>query len=373
MGPKARDGVVIVFADLHLKESTAEICWKVLDAVERLALEDPDRRVVFCGDFWQLRYQVSVKLLNRVLEILDRWERQRLAVDLVPGNHDQVTVDGRNALEALQRGHVTVWTEPGVGIPFANGASAGFVPYRKDPAQQAAALQGVLEQLEKMEQRFPVVFGHFAVRGAKMNGGRKDQDGLIPQGRKDKTLLVLGHYHKFQWVNGSEAVHGPEAITAVYVGSPYQQSFGEVGNFTGVGCVSWDDHSGWAYAPWELQIGPKHYVVTWDLSKRDRPPAPESLVMGVPGPEDRVRVDIVGPSSRVTPALIDEITDAGYTDPQVTVQSVAEMREARFGVEPGESLLSAAERFVAERKPDNSEAVLDKLRQWALIPVGPVP
>jgi len=350
---------VIILSDLHLKEANEHLVWEVLDRVEELAVEDPDCRVVFTGDWWQLRYQVSVRLLNLVHERLTRWVARDINVDLVPGNHDQVTVQGVNALEILARDGVDVWTEPGIsevreGWP---GRWCGYVPYRKDPEGQLAALEAVLGALRVEEAAHPVVFGHFGVHGALMNNGQKDRGGL-EAGDQDSYLLVLGHYHK----------HHAPAPGVVYVGSPFQHTFGEVGNRTGVGRVLWVD-GGVVFDQIELDVGPKHYVVSWDVAKEERPPAPESLVNGQPRPQDKVRVDIVAPPSLINKDLTKRLMTAGYEDAQVNVQPAPEKREHRFPLVPGESLVELAERFVAHRfekqiDPDE-DPLCRKLHEWA--------
>lgn len=350
---------MIIFSDLHLKEANEHIVWEALAKVEALALDDPDKRVVFCGDWWQLRYQVSVRLLNKVHKLLANWVELGLEVDLIPGNHDQVTVDGVNALEILAREGVEVWTEPGIGL-IDDHNWAGYVPYRKDPEDQLEALEAVWDALREQKQEFPVIFGHFGLRGATMNNGKKDRDGFQIPVRTGKALLVLGHYHGFQWLTQAEGLHGISSV--VYVGSVFQHTFGEAGNAIGAARLRWGT-DGWTMDHIPLDVGPKHYIVSWDLSACDQPPAPAEGVR----PEDKVRLDIKAPPSLISPDLIGVIKEAGYEGAQVNVEPVAEKREHRFAMVDGESLVEAAERFVTGRDVTQSEAVplIAKLHEWA--------
>jgi DNA repair exonuclease SbcCD nuclease subunit len=348
---------MIILADLHLKESTEDQVWAVLAEVRRLALEDPDHHVVFCGDWWQLRYQVNVRLLNKCKAILLEWVEAGLQVDLVPGNHDQVTIDGVNALEVLEdggpRGGVRVWTGPGVaGDDY---RKVGFCPYRKDPQEQ-------LRALELASKGACVVFGHFGVKGSQMDNTRQDQDGLVvvPGG----PLLILGHYHRHQ-----------QGMGYVYVGSPYQQSFGEVGNAPGVLQLHVDPGAGprsrrtmpWKHVP--LDIGPRYWILPWDLDASANPPArPSTWRLG-----DQVRIDVKAAYSQLAnPKLLTGLADVGLGEAVVNILPREDKREGRLPMVAGESLGQSAERFARERvaDPQDLEARLTYLRRWAGEEVG---
>lgn len=336
---------MLIFSDLHLKESTEEVCFQVLAAVRELARADKGH-VVFCGDFWQLRYQVNVRLLNRVKAELHDWAKEGLHVDLVPGNHDQVTVQGENALEVLAEPGIRVWTEPGVE------GNCGFCPYRKEPAEQLAALKTAASWATSQGAPARVVFAHFGLRGAEMSAGRKDADGLeLPWWKEEGRypLIILGHYHRHQ--------HGPGYV---YVGSPYQQSFGEAGNSPGVLRLQGEK---WEHVP--LTIGPRHIIVRWDAAAVSEPPAPPTCRA-----MDRIRLDVDAPYSMLAnPELMEAVSRAGYVSAgaQVSVLPRDTVRESKFSLTAGESLSSAAERFVRERCPDEAEAEkrLSYLRRWA--------
>jgi DNA repair exonuclease SbcCD nuclease subunit len=247
-------------------------------------------------------------------------------------------------LEVLVRDGVDVWTQPGIKQSEADGRWSGYVPYRKDPEEQMAALQGVREALAEEHADFPVIFGHFGVRGATMNNTKVDQEGLEVPSWTDKVLLVLGHYHGFQ--------HLPPAgiSSVVYVGSVFQHSYGEVGNDTGVVQLRWSEKTGWNMDHVPLGVGPKHHIVRWDVVAHDTPPPLPSSTEG-----DKVRLDILAPPSLIGSDLIKTIKAAGYEAAQVNVQPAPEKREHRFNMQVGEDLLQAAERFVALRLEEQIE------------------
>jgi hypothetical protein len=333
--------MTVVFSDLHLREQTEDICFKVLGAIERLAVED-DRHVVFCGDWWHLRYNVNVRLLNRVKDTLCRWESNGISIDLLVGNHDQVDVAGGNALEVLEYDgdpesstRLRVWTEPG----WDKAREWGFVPYRKDPEVQLAALQAVAAE------GLSIIFGHFAVKGSAMNNGREDQDGIEPAFHGQAPYLVLGHYHKHQ--------HGESYL---YVGSPYQTSYGEAGNQCGCLLLNKGKLS---FHP--LDIGaPLHHIVEWDPVKQADPPPR-------PGREgDHVRLDIrASQEMLVSGKFKGVLKQHGLDEAQINVIPTKVDRQHKFELARGETLLDAAGRFVDERFSTSEPCSVDKAGEEA--------
>lgn len=343
--------MAVVFSDLHLREQSADICFRVLDYVGELASHQTDLRVIFCGDFWHLRYAVDVRLLNRVHEVLTHWvEKIGLLVDFVPGNHDQVNVEGRNALEVFERDGVRVWSEPG----FDEDMRWGFVPYRKDPEEQLAILQAVVE-LEPV-----ITFGHFAVQGAVMNSGRTNrEEGLTAD--QLGSGLVLGHYHRPQQGPGWR-----------YVGSPYQTNFGETGDACGCLIVN-----GSEMTYHDIDVGaPRHHVLVWDPAAADEPPAlPQHWREG-----DKVRVDIKASQEMIVSGKFKTaLKSKGLDEAQVNIMPVAVNRDVKISLSEGETLLEAAERFVRDRlgatdqvvsagfgdRTNPMGSVMESLRRWA--------
>jgi DNA repair exonuclease SbcCD nuclease subunit len=347
--------MAVIFSDLHLRESSEDVCFKILDAIERLAVEH-GRHVVFCGDFWHIRYQVSVRLLNRVKDVLGRWESNGITIDLLPGNHDQIDVAGGNALEVFEYDgdpesgtQLRVWTEPG----WDPTRKLGFVPYRKDPEAQLEALRSVAAKGPR------VIFGHFAVKGSIMNNGRRDQDGIELAMRgapAQRPLLVLGHYHKHQ--------HGESYL---YVGSPYQTSYGEAGNVCG--CLLLDKGKLQFHS---IDVGaPEHHIIEWDPVKQSEPPAR-------PGKKgDHVRLDIKASQEMLVSGKFKGVLKQhGLDEAQINVIPTKVDRQHKFELGKGETLLQAAERFVDERFSTPDPASMDKaeeeardamiaLRRWA--------
>lgn len=334
---------MLVFSDLHLKESSEKYCAQVLDWIRRFALLD-DRHVVCCGDFWHLRYTVLVRLLNMVHAELDRWGKEGIQLTIIPGNHDQVNVAGMNALEVFgAHPNVMVCTVPREWRW--GGLKLLGVPYRADPEDQVAPFAKTNADL---------AFSHFAVNGSARNDRSVCVDGLtVPA--KGWPPLILGHYHKRQQAAGA----ANKMPAWQYVGSPYQTSFGEAGNDCGVLRVK--EAGGRPvvdFVPVDLGI-PKHYIVQWDpVTDPAPPPRPGTAV-------DRVRLDV-----RATPAALGATNFKkalkGWGSADVNVIPQTEQREVRFAQAATESLVDVAHRFVGMRTADAAEytRLTALLKRW---------
>ena len=105
---------MIVFSDLHLREETADTVFnEVLKGLVVALSVENDKTLVCLGDFWHLRYQVSVHLQNQVLSVFQWLNRLGVSVHLLPGNHDQINVQGENALDIFSPlPNVTVYSTP---------------------------------------------------------------------------------------------------------------------------------------------------------------------------------------------------------------------------------------------------------------------
>lgn len=265
---------MIIFSDLHLQESTEDVVFgEVLPGIEAAA-EANDGHIAFLGDWWHIRYNVSVRLFNRVLDTLRRWSAKDFAVDLLPGNHDQVDIEGRNALEAMgQIPRVMVYTEP-TWTP-----TGLWVPYRKfnDDVRRAIATPCPPGWDEPVAGRHPqrILWIHHGVQGALMNECRANTEGL-PVAEFGKFQHVFcGHYHKRQQLSH-----------VTYIGSPYQVSANEAGQDKGYAIY---DEAGFRFV--NMNWGRRIFTVEWDGSGKFQ--LPDGVTE-----RDEVRVKTLGPDAQ---------------------------------------------------------------------------
>lgn len=210
---------MLVFSDLHLDESNGDvILGEVLPGILEAARRLGDPEIACLGDFWNLRYKIDVGLQNAVRDALLGWMRAGTRFYFLPGNHDQVDVLGRNALEVFdglgmqcQVFTQPTWTPKGL-----------WVPYRKYQRDLVTAFE-----LPAPSGYAPVLWGHFELRNAWMNNQMRDSTGLELSTLSKFETVILGHYHKRQRLEH-----------AYYVGSPWQVTSNEAGQEKGF--AVWD-------------------------------------------------------------------------------------------------------------------------------------
>lgn len=198
---------MIIFSDLHLDEDCADVVLgQVLPGIYDASLHFKDPVVACLGDFWDLRYKVDVMLQNAVRDELLRWVEDGIRFIFLPGNHDQVNVHGRNALEVFDGlgSQCTVFTQPGwneFGL---------WVPYRKYPKDMAFAIG-----TRPPEPWVPsVLFSHHGLQNAWMNDHVRDREGLPLSMFEGFDTIILGHYHKRQKIGKAYYVGSPRQVTA---------------------------------------------------------------------------------------------------------------------------------------------------------------
>ena len=230
--------------------------------------------VVFLGDFWHFRNVLSVRQLASVLHELEAWRAAGIGAVLLPGNHDQVTLDGGihgllpfAADTPVGTSSLQVVTEPSLDL----WRGRAYLPWREDPAEQAAlfadlpdldaareawaaravacednSVDGASIDLPVAPRETPpqwTTFGHAEVRGARINryfapshDPADADDAGRAAGRVTTAAIAarsvrtfLGHYHQRQRV---DPMGGPGGV--YYIGSPFEQNFGEMGDPKGV-------------------------------------------------------------------------------------------------------------------------------------------
>ena len=214
--------MMLLFSDLHLNEDSADVCLgEILPGIRQEAVDRGIRDVAFLGDFWDIRYRVVVRLLNAVRDELLKWADEGLDLRILPGNHDQIDIAGRNALEVFHHlPQVSVYTACTLD------KDGYWIPYRKNREDLIYALTqyDALAKSGRGENDAGkrVLFSHHGVQGALQNDQHKDTEGLSPTFFKRFDRILMGHYHKRQTLG-----------SVIYVGSPRQVLRQEAGQLKG--------------------------------------------------------------------------------------------------------------------------------------------
>ena len=310
---------ILLFSDLHLKPETEAICMPILDNIIQEAVDRKIPTIGFLGDFWHMRYQVPVHLLNAVQEWLTRIGGAGLAVRFLPGNHDQINVVGENALQVFNAPpNVKVYTEPTVD------EFGAWLPYRKDHDVVKAALKG----FRKHKAR--TLFAHLPVRGAMQNNLVADEDGLMVSSFKGFRRVILGHYHKRQeWMNGSMC----------YLGSPWQTRSDEWGQPKGFAVFDAEQNT---LEFVDKKWGPRHHRFP-EMASVEALAA--HMTRHLVNEGDHVRVEL--PTKEDCKRVVEWLSKQGIKC--VATPKEAALPQPRFAFKEGTSLTEYAHQYVQDK------------------------
>lgn len=319
----------LVFSDLHLEEKSADACFEVLAQIPRECDTHGVDRVVFTGDFFMVRHTFVASLLVRARAVLATWRPRGIKrVDIVPGNHDQFSRDGRNLLEIFgDLPGFRVHTEPF----FDEDAGEAFMPWRFDGVQPA------LEALAAKSPR--MLFAHLAIRDSLMNNTKRDEDGLAASVLHAFPHVIMGHYHAHQAVTS----------TSWYVGSPYQTSYAEAGQEKGYMIAV--PGEGAVFLPWELSSARRHFKIVVDADH----PGPISLDGVDPSRGDKLWIVCKGQMAASVREHVQSIVQkAGIEADRIEIDLQPVEERARLKLDAGDNLDSLAQRFVQAQDVDES-------------------
>jgi len=313
---------MIVFSDVHLREESADVVLgEVLPGLRQAALQhgrDPGGRheAVCLGDFFHFRYKVDARIQNLVADELRAWAEADIHLRVLPGNHDQYDVAGRNALELFDEIRlVDVYTQPCVD------GDGVWIPFRRSPEDILTALQSLPRNVNLNGKL--VLWMHHGVRGAWANDNIQNKEGLDPNRFSEFHAVLCGHYHKRQTIG-----------RVSYIGSPYQTRADESGQAKGY--CTWDgENLQYLDTIW----GPRFHRI----ELKDG----EALDLSGVAPRDEVRVKTVGPGAeRRAEELGKQLAASGIERHTVTPE--VEPMEQRLDVDQSATVEDYARAYVAE-------------------------
>lgn len=177
----AADGIrVLLIGDPHVTVEELPDCQRLLDYVDRVAVETNPKIICFLGDQHHNHAVVRVE----VLEFWARWIRERKSwvtpVWMLVGNHDRshdAAVTGNTLRYENENDKLTV-----VAIPKHYGPLT-FLPWYANPEDFRAAASGR-----------KVLICHQTIQGARYENGYPAQDG-VPEADVPAHTIISGHIH----------------------------------------------------------------------------------------------------------------------------------------------------------------------------------
>lgn len=164
------------------------------------------------GDTTDDRSSIPIPALEAVIAGLEPFPEHELNIKLI-GNHEQYLRDTTVNAGRMFRSKFAVVEKTEV-FEAANGVLIAAAAFPASDASATAWLDETAYAYRNYEQR--ILLGHFQVAGCQLSSGQALLG--VPRTAVEKySLALLGHVHKPQKVG----------LNSFYVGSPFQQNFGE--------------------------------------------------------------------------------------------------------------------------------------------------
>jgi len=192
---------------LHIRLENLELSRRILDDLYVLS-KDKNANLIILGDLFHTKAIIRSECLNLVLE---RFSRPDWNILVLVGNHDYETAQCKeHALSSLNLLENVDVIDDYRWFSTRSGKEIAFIPYR--PTTES------FEEFLKQCNNEKYLFCHQGIRNFLMNNNKVDDIGVEDSILKKFDRVISGHYHK---------PHQGKNI--IYVGSPYQQNFGESG------------------------------------------------------------------------------------------------------------------------------------------------
>jgi len=202
---------VAIFSDLHLGVHQNSSYW--LDIAFKWGKwfnQELDKNnitdVIFCGDFFHYRDEISLVSLDAANVFLDLLSDKH--VYMITGNHDCYYKESSevNSLSIFKgRSNITVYDKL-TQITLKNGKTLTYCPWGTQISDIPPS---------------DVLIGHFELQNFKMNAYKICETGDDPELLLSKAPLVFsGHFH-----SRDEKTFGKNKI--IYVGNPFQMDFAD--------------------------------------------------------------------------------------------------------------------------------------------------
>lgn len=191
--------------------------------VGEIARDEQVDGILDLGDTTDDRSSIPVPTLDSLLGLLDELPCGREHNFKLIGNHEQFVKSTAIHAGKLFERHFTVIPDREV-LRFPTPGRGFQIAFCSYPADEHALNGWLLNQVRGLPPT--LLLGHFQVHGCAMASGTA-LSGIQTRALGWADLVLLGHVHKPQSV--TDKIH--------YVGSPFQQDFGEAGEEKRVGIV----------------------------------------------------------------------------------------------------------------------------------------
>jgi DNA repair exonuclease SbcCD nuclease subunit len=232
-----------VFSDIHIGLGQDSSMWhksvlEFAEWVKELYSQKGINDIIIPGDIFHNRNEISVNTLTIAKEFFSILKDFRIFIST--GNHDCYYKDRSdvNSITMLDGWDNIIIVDKTPIIIAAGDKKISLIPWGTD-----------LKDIPESD----ICFGHFEIQSFYMNSFKVCDHGFESKSLLDKSPFVLsGHFHKRELRNYDKG-------KILYVGSPYQQNFGDTGDDRGIYILNIETEE---IEFFENTLSPKHIKVS---------------------------------------------------------------------------------------------------------------
>jgi len=253
----------LLSGDIHVRINTIGLSKRVLNTLYDIGKEE-NREVIILGDIFHTKAIIRSECLNLVIDVMKKKEVKWL---LLVGNHDYENSNcDRHSLEALKLLDNVVVIDK---LTVLKENNIALLPYCYD----SDCFKREVSKLRNIDY----LMCHQGISGFMISSFRKDEGDIKDYNVNGFKRVFCGHYHLAQ-----------ERKNIVYIGSPYQQNFGESDQLNRF--IRFDSDTG-KREDLALFNFPKHYIYKYSANKLLKE---VNELLPLPNKDDHVRFDVFG-------------------------------------------------------------------------------
>lgn len=187
--------IAVISTDWHLQSKNLEQIIKLNEQEIIEANNHGTKLHIWLGDIFDSRVSQRQDILNGLTRIIEMYDEAGHQIICIPGNHDKTNYNSRDSFLDAYKYHPSFDLIDDIDVRNIEGINCYFAPFFEDKL--------LYENLEAVEGKEGLLFGHFAVSGSVNNDGTKVENRIKPSMFKSFQKVFLGHYHNYQEIGGN--------------------------------------------------------------------------------------------------------------------------------------------------------------------------
>lgn len=203
----------LLINDLHLDKNNGHLIIHIAKQAVKVCKENDCDSIILGGDIFTNRSGQPLNVLKVFQQVLNIFNRSKLQVYAIPGNHDKTDSNSDESYLDLYDDQMTVFDNP-EAIEI-NSVMYYFMPY----FGHEVWVEKYGELVSSFDKNHPcnIMITHFAFDGVRNNDGTEVQSDFKNSKLEIFDKVLVGHYHNASKIGKN----------IYYTGSAYQNNYGE--------------------------------------------------------------------------------------------------------------------------------------------------